>query len=269
MGVMGEVAPAVLPDCPDGVDQPRDQAAHYDHGNCSTPRRRVWTARSLAQRNKDQSDKADDDNCTDLYRGDSSVNLLSGFRVDHAHGAPPRSGQHRYATPVYSTALIESTYRRRAGGFLAAKHFCRIDPQKNTLRSQPRVNPMIKAPRACSCQHEVAGKGLWILLGLRSHHVAQQKVDYSIVSLPITPWTAAGAFSQARKRKSMPLMRQVSRHTTSTQSQTTIPTSSHTLMHRGRTVVAAAHARHLPAPFAQADQTSQRSNSASSLASDL
>ena len=124
-------------------------------------------------------------------------------------------------------------------------------PRKNTLRSQPRVNPMIKAPRAGSCQHEVAGKRLWILLGLRSHQVAQQKVDYSIVSFPITSWTGAGAFSRTRKRKSMPLIRQVSSDTTSTQSQTTIPTSSRTLMHRRLTVVAAAHARHLPAPFAQ------------------
>src|SRR5262249_1913489 len=108
---MGELAPAALPDCPDGVDQPGDQAANYDHGNCSTPRHRVWTARSLAQGNKDQSDKADDDSCADLYRGDSSVKGLSGLRVDHVHGVPPRSGRHRYATLFYATGLIESPYR--------------------------------------------------------------------------------------------------------------------------------------------------------------
>jgi|SRR5215470_1456098 len=33
-------------------------------------------------------------------------------------------------------------------------------------------------------------------------------------------------------RKSMPMMRQISKYTTSTQSQTTIPISSHILMHR-------------------------------------
>jgi hypothetical protein len=35
-----------------------------------------------------------------------------------------------YATLFYSTGVAESPYRNPAGGFLAAKHFVRIDPQK-------------------------------------------------------------------------------------------------------------------------------------------